>query len=105
MCGSIRHPPIFSDRSIFPAGNNVLSANYDASNPVESSGIVGKNFPFDLRIEALHRFEHTQEKTVPMVPTVPIVPIVSRQKISPVRRHSGNLLVPAEHALCSFEPG
>jgi hypothetical protein len=31
--------------------------NYDASNPVESSGIVGKNFPFDLRIEALHRFE------------------------------------------------
>jgi hypothetical protein len=22
--------------------------NYDASNPVESSGIVGKNFPFDL---------------------------------------------------------
>ena len=23
---------------------------------VESSGIVGKNFPFDLRIEALHRF-------------------------------------------------
>jgi hypothetical protein len=32
-------------------------ANYDASNPVESSGIVGKNFPFDVRIEALHRFE------------------------------------------------
>jgi hypothetical protein len=27
------------------------------SDPVESSGIVGKNFPFDLRIEALHRFE------------------------------------------------
>jgi hypothetical protein len=26
---------------------------------VESSGIVGKNFPFDLQIEALHRFEHT----------------------------------------------
>jgi hypothetical protein len=24
-------------------------ANYDASNPVESSGIVRKNFPFDLR--------------------------------------------------------
>ena len=37
--------------------NNVFWANYDASNPVESSGIVGKNFPFDLRIEALHRFE------------------------------------------------
>ena len=28
-----------------------------ASNPVESSGIVGKNFSFDLRIEVLHRFE------------------------------------------------
>ena len=27
------------------------------SDPVESSGIVGRNFPFDLRIEALHRFE------------------------------------------------
>src|SRR5919109_3402364 len=26
---------------------------YDASNTVEASGIVGKNFPFDLRIEAL----------------------------------------------------
>jgi hypothetical protein len=37
----------------------VFWANYDASNPVESSGIVGKNFPFDLWIEALHRFEHT----------------------------------------------
>ena len=36
---------------------NVFWANYDASNPVESSGIVGKNFPFDLRIEVLHRFE------------------------------------------------
>lgn len=24
---------------------------------IPSSGIVGKNFPFDLRIEALHRFE------------------------------------------------
>ena len=32
-------------------------ANYDGSNPVEASGIVGKNFPFDLRIEAFHRFE------------------------------------------------
>jgi hypothetical protein len=31
--------------------NNVFWANCDASNPVESSGIVGKNFPFDLRIE------------------------------------------------------
>ena len=40
-----------------PKKNNVFWANYDASNPVESSGIVGKNFPFDLRIEALHRFE------------------------------------------------
>ncbi len=40
-----------SSRSNGPMGN------YDASNPVESSGIVGKNFPFDLRIEALHRFE------------------------------------------------
>ena len=28
-----------------------------ASNPVESSGIIGKNFSFDLRIEPLHRFE------------------------------------------------
>jgi hypothetical protein len=37
--------------------NNVFWTNYDASNPVESSGIVGKNFPFDLRIEARHRFE------------------------------------------------
>ena len=40
-----------------PKKNNVFWGNYDASNPVESSGIVGKNFPFDLRIEALHRFE------------------------------------------------
>ena len=40
-----------------PKRNNVFWANYDASNPVESSGIVGQNFPFDLRIEALHRFE------------------------------------------------
>src|SRR4029453_5630882 len=40
-----------------PKKNNVFWANYDASNHVESSGIVGKNFPFDLRIDALHRFE------------------------------------------------
>jgi len=36
----------------------ILVFSYD-SNLVESSGIVGKNFPFDLRIEALHRFERT----------------------------------------------
>jgi hypothetical protein len=35
----------------------VRCANYKAST-VESSGIVGKNFPFDLRI-AFHRLEHT----------------------------------------------
>jgi hypothetical protein len=40
-----------------PVVQTVRWANYDASNPVESSGTVGKNFPFDLRIEALHRFE------------------------------------------------
>jgi hypothetical protein len=45
-----------------PKKNNVFWANYDVSNPVESSGIVGKYFPFDLRIEALHRFEtHLRE--------------------------------------------
>jgi hypothetical protein len=32
---------------------------HDASNRVEASGIVGKNFPFDLRIEALNCFKHT----------------------------------------------
>jgi len=30
--------------------------------PLESSGIVGKNFPFDLWIKALHRFEHSYEE-------------------------------------------
>src|SRR4029434_3306183 len=35
----------------------VKPLNYDASNPVEASGIVGKKFPFVLRVEALHRFE------------------------------------------------
>jgi hypothetical protein len=35
-----------------PEDPNVFWADYDASNPVESSGIVGKNFLFDLRIEA-----------------------------------------------------
>jgi hypothetical protein len=40
-----------------PKKNNVFTSNYDASNPVEASGIVGKNFPFELRIEALHRLE------------------------------------------------
>ena len=42
-----------------PKKNDVFWANYDASNPVESSGIVGKNFPFDMRIESVHRLEHT----------------------------------------------
>ena len=42
-----------------PKKNNVLWANYDASNPVESSAIVGKNFPFDLRIKAANGVENT----------------------------------------------
>ena len=40
-----------------PKKNNVFGQTMMLSNPVESSGIVGKNFPFDLRTEALHRFE------------------------------------------------
>src|SRR5215831_13880240 len=33
---------------------------------------------FDLRIEALDRFDHTSERPVPMVPAVAVVPNVSR---------------------------
>jgi hypothetical protein len=50
--------------------HEILKTTFESSNPVESSGIVGKNFPFDLRIEI------SVEKPVPMVSDVPIVPIV-----------------------------
>src|SRR5215813_6965939 len=61
----------------------VRCANYKALNPVESPGMVGKNFPFDRRVEVLHRLERT---VVPMVPAVSVVPIVFRPKISPARK-------------------
>ena len=44
----------------------------------KSAGIVGKNCPFDLRIEARDYFEYTSERPVPMIPAVPVVPNVSR---------------------------
>jgi hypothetical protein len=53
----------------------VFWANYDASNPIASSGIVGKNFPFDLQASI----------TVPVVPAVPIVPFVSRPRTCAAR--------------------
>src|SRR5262245_4784343 len=46
-----------SGLGVAPKKNNVCWAIYDGLNPVESSGIVGKNFSFDLRVEAVHRFE------------------------------------------------
>ena len=61
---------------------------YDASNPVESSGIVGKNVPFNLGIDALHGLNAPkrspfqwfqpfhQEESIPNVSAVSIVPTV-----------------------------
>src|SRR5262249_49439880 len=44
-------------RRLPPQKKNVLWRTMMFSDPVESSGIVGKNFPFDVRIDARHRFE------------------------------------------------
>jgi hypothetical protein len=41
------------------SASRIICGNHDASNPVESTGIVGKNFPFELPIEAIHRLERT----------------------------------------------
>jgi hypothetical protein len=50
-----------------------------ASNPVESSGIFGKNFSFDLRIEVLHRFEPGNRVELARGITVAVVAEVARR--------------------------
>src|SRR5258705_11160040 len=66
---------------------------FEFSNPVESFGIVGKNFPFDLWIEALHRFEPGNRVELARGIAMAVVGTGNQIFLAPVRDHIRKVVI------------